>query len=151
MTTIKSVLLATLLIPFALQAADEPELGSITFPNSGAAEAQELDRVIHQPVRLAMVSALAVNDELSFGDLKGLLGVSDGNLSVHARKLEDAGYVICEKGFVGRSPMIPKLLGVRTIPAPMCHAQTRFTTTRAVIGCDTISVASCSRPPTHAT
>lgn len=70
----------------------------------GAAEAKGLDRVIHQPVRLAMVSALAVNAELSFGDLKSLLGVSDGNLSVHARKLEDAGYVTCEKGFVGRSP-----------------------------------------------
>ncbi|NKB89043.1 MAG: helix-turn-helix domain-containing protein [Acidobacteria bacterium] len=70
----------------------------------GAAEARDLDRVIHQPVRLALVSALAVNDELSFGDLKSLLGVSDGNLSVHARKLEDVGYVTCEKGFVGRSP-----------------------------------------------
>ena len=70
----------------------------------GAEDARALDRIIHQPVRLAMVGALAVNDELSFTDLKGLLDVSDGNLSVHARKLEDAGYVECEKGFVGRSP-----------------------------------------------
>ena len=51
-----------------------------------------------------MVGALAVNDELSFADLKGLLEVSDGNLSVHARKLEEAGYVACTKGFVGRLP-----------------------------------------------
>ncbi len=70
----------------------------------GAEDARALDRIIHQPVRLAMVGALAVNDELSFADLKTLLKVSDGNLSVHARKLEDAGYVECEKGFVGRSP-----------------------------------------------
>ena len=70
----------------------------------GAEDARALDRIIHQPVRLALVSALAVNDELSFVDLKGLLEVSDGNLSVHARKLEEAGYVACQKGFVGRSP-----------------------------------------------
>ncbi len=70
----------------------------------GAEDARALDRIIHQPVRLAMVSALAVNAELSFADLKSLLEVSDGNLSVHARKLEEAGYVACEKGFVGRSP-----------------------------------------------
>lgn len=70
----------------------------------GAQDARALDRIIHQPVRLAMVGALAVNDQLSFADLKSLLEVSDGNLSVHARKLEDAGYVVCEKGFVGRSP-----------------------------------------------
>ncbi len=70
----------------------------------GAEDARALDRIIHQPVRLAMVGALAVNDELSFTDLKSLLKVSDGNLSVHARKLEEAGYVVCEKGFVGRSP-----------------------------------------------
>jgi DNA-binding MarR family transcriptional regulator len=72
--------------------------------SGGASDAKSLDRVIHQPVRLAMVGALAVNAELSFADLKTLLEVSDGNLSVHARKLEDAGYVVCEKGFVGRSP-----------------------------------------------
>ena len=70
----------------------------------GAEDARALDRIIHQPVRLALVSTLAVNDELSFADLKTLLEVSDGNLSVHARKLEEAGYVACEKGFVGRSP-----------------------------------------------
>ena len=64
----------------------------------------DLDRVIHERVRLAIVSALAVNDALTFGDLKALLNATDGNLSVHARKLEDAGYVSCSKGFDGRVP-----------------------------------------------
>jgi DNA-binding MarR family transcriptional regulator len=68
------------------------------------AASQELDRLIHERVRLAILSALAVNDTLSFNDLKTLLGTTDGNLSVHARKLEDAGYVECEKSFQGRLP-----------------------------------------------
>lgn len=64
----------------------------------------DLDRIIHERMRLAIVSALAVNESLSFNDLKTLLDTSDGNLSVHARKLEDAGYVLCEKSFEGRVP-----------------------------------------------
>ncbi|HEY6928545.1 MAG TPA: transcriptional regulator [Thermoanaerobaculia bacterium] len=64
----------------------------------------ELDRIIHERMRLAIVSALAANDTLSFGELKGLLGTTDGNLSVHARKLEEAGYVACKKSFEGRMP-----------------------------------------------
>ena len=64
----------------------------------------ELDRIVHERVRLAIVSALAVNDAMTFGDLKALLNATDGNLSVHARKLEDAGYVVCTKGFDGRVP-----------------------------------------------
>ena len=64
----------------------------------------ELDRVIHERMRLAIVSALAVNDALAFNDLKALLRTTDGNLSVHARKLEDAGYVACSKGYDGRVP-----------------------------------------------
>lgn len=71
---------------------------------STAADAVRLDAVIHERVRLAIISALAVNESLSFNDLKKLLEVSDGNLSVHARKLEDAGYVRCTKSFVGRQP-----------------------------------------------
>ncbi len=63
-----------------------------------------LDRLIHERVRLAIVSALAVHESLSFTDLKTLLDTSDGNVSVHARKLEDAGYVTCTKGFDGRVP-----------------------------------------------
>lgn len=68
------------------------------------ADAVNLDQVIHERVRLAIISALAVNESLTFNDLKTLLDVSDGNLSVHARKLEDAGYVRCTKSFVGRQP-----------------------------------------------
>jgi DNA-binding MarR family transcriptional regulator len=64
----------------------------------------ELDRLIHERIRLGMVSALAVNESLSFNELKKLLKTTDGNLSVHARKLEEAEYVICEKYFVGRLP-----------------------------------------------
>ena len=64
----------------------------------------ELDRLIHERIRLGMVSALAVNESLSFNDLKKLLKTTDGNLSVHARRLEEAEYVTCEKYFVGRVP-----------------------------------------------
>lgn len=64
----------------------------------------ELDRLIHERMRLAMVSALAVNDSLTFNELKRLLDTTDGNLSVHARKLEDARYIVCTKSFEGRVP-----------------------------------------------
>jgi DNA-binding HxlR family transcriptional regulator len=66
--------------------------------------ALELDRLIHERMRLAIVSSLAVNESLSFNELKRLLDTSDGNLSVHARRLEDAGYLACEKSFEGRMP-----------------------------------------------
>ncbi|HSY58796.1 MAG TPA: transcriptional regulator [Terriglobales bacterium] len=66
--------------------------------------AVNLDRLIHERTRLAIVSALAVNPSLTFNELKELLGASDGNLSVHARKLEDAGYIACTKSFAGRMP-----------------------------------------------
>ena len=64
----------------------------------------ELDRLIHERLRLGIVSALAVNERLTFNDLKALLQTTDGNLSVHARKLEDAEYITCEKSFDGRVP-----------------------------------------------
>jgi DNA-binding MarR family transcriptional regulator len=64
----------------------------------------ELDRLIHERMRLGIVSALAANDSLTFNDLKKLLRTTDGNLSVHARKLEDANYVSCTKSFRGRMP-----------------------------------------------
>jgi DNA-binding HxlR family transcriptional regulator len=71
----------------------------------GAAHAPlELDRLIHERMRLAIVSALAVNDTLSFNELKRLLETTDGNLSVHARKLEEAEYILCSKTFEGRVP-----------------------------------------------
>jgi DNA-binding MarR family transcriptional regulator len=64
----------------------------------------ELDRLIHERIRLGIVSALAAAGTLSFNDLKDLLGTTDGNLSVHARKLEDAGYLECIKSFDDRTP-----------------------------------------------
>ena len=64
----------------------------------------ELDPVIHERLRLGIVSALAVNGSLTFTELKKILGATDGNLSVHARKLEDAGYLSCRKSFEGRMP-----------------------------------------------
>ena len=66
--------------------------------------ASELDRLIHERIRLGIVSALAVNESLSFNELKGLMRTTDGNLSVHARKLEEAEYIVCHKSFDGRVP-----------------------------------------------
>jgi DNA-binding HxlR family transcriptional regulator len=66
--------------------------------------AANLDRLIHERVRLALVSALAANAKLNFNDLKAILKISDGNLSAHARKLEAAGYISCTKGYEGRIP-----------------------------------------------
>ncbi|HXG86129.1 MAG TPA: transcriptional regulator [Pyrinomonadaceae bacterium] len=65
----------------------------------------ELEKVIHERLRLGIISALAANEKMSFGDLKTLLQTTDGNISVHARKLEDAGYVECLKSFNGRIPL----------------------------------------------
>ncbi len=69
-----------------------------------AAEIPDLDRLVHERIRLGIVSALSINDSLSFNDLKRLLKTTDGNLSVHARKLEEAHYVSCAKYFEGRIP-----------------------------------------------
>jgi DNA-binding MarR family transcriptional regulator len=65
----------------------------------------ELDKVIHERMRLGIISALAANEKLSFTELKNLLNTTDGNISVHARKLEEAGYLTCEKSFKGRTPL----------------------------------------------
>jgi DNA-binding MarR family transcriptional regulator len=79
-----------------------PELPGVhAMPGGGTAS---LDRVIHERLRLAIVSALAVNPVLTFAELKKLLETTDGNLSVHSRKLEDAGYITVEKKFEGRVP-----------------------------------------------
>jgi len=83
------------------QMARGPQSGHRKAPGSAAAE---LDRLIHERIRLGIVSALAANESLSFNDLKKLLMTTDGNLSVHARKLEEAKYLACEKYFEGRVP-----------------------------------------------
>lgn len=72
--------------------------------NASEAVSPDLDRLIHERIRLGIVSALAVNRSLTFNELKGLLKTTDGNLSVHARKLEEADYVVCTKSFDGRLP-----------------------------------------------
>lgn len=82
-------------LPF-LEAVDDPA------PSKG--NPMSLDRLIHERIRLGIVSALAVSEKMSFGDLKTVLNTSDGNLSVHARKLEEANYIACNKSFVGRVP-----------------------------------------------
>lgn len=93
--------------------AETPESGKASArPSSSSLEAvagddttpMALDRVIHERVRLAIVSALAVHQMLTFNELKALLDITDGNLSVHARKLEDAKYIACKKGYDGRIP-----------------------------------------------
>ncbi len=83
--------------------ADSANLRSVRGRAIGP-EAAEFNRLIHERVRLGIVSALAVNEKLSFNDLKKLLKITDGNLSVHARKLEDANYIDCTKSFKGRVP-----------------------------------------------
>jgi DNA-binding MarR family transcriptional regulator len=85
------------------QAAREQQ-ADLKAEDGDASMPMNLDRLIHERVRLAVVSALAVHDSLTFNELKALLETSDGNVSVHARKLEDAGYISCKKGFDGRIP-----------------------------------------------
>jgi DNA-binding HxlR family transcriptional regulator len=85
----------------------KPQRERSTRPVSAAPASEiatSLDRLLHDRMRLGIVSALAAADDLSFTDLKTALNATDGNLSVHARKLEDAGYISCEKTFSGRTP-----------------------------------------------
>ena len=96
--------------------------------------APELDRLIHERVRLAIVSALAVNESLTFNELKGLLHTTDGNLSVHARKLEEAEYVTCVKSFEGRVPKTEYRLtahGRRALERYLDHMEALIRATRA--------------------
>jgi DNA-binding HxlR family transcriptional regulator len=85
-----------------------------------------LDRLIHERLRLGIVSALAVNERLTFNDLKRLLDTTDGNLSVHARKLEDAEYIVVEKSFAGRVPRTEYRLtaaGKRALEKYLAHME----------------------------
>lgn len=83
---------------------EAPPAAQVAGAHSSKEVGNNLDRLIHERTRLALVSALAANPVLSFNDLKSLLQMSDGNLSAHARKLEDAGYIACSKSFDGRMP-----------------------------------------------
>ena len=115
--------------------AERPERTRLKGERGGAPhdEALELDRLIHERMRLAIVSALAVNASLSFNDLKALLDTTDGNLSVHARKLEEAGYVTCTKTFEGRVPRTEYQLsnaGRRALERYLAHMEALIRATR---------------------
>ena len=112
---------------------NRPEAERAAKPKAQLAAA-ELDRLIHERVRLAIVSALAVRDSLTFNELKGLLKTSDGNLSVHARKLEDAEYITCDKSFEGRVPKTEyrlTALGRRALERYLDHMEALIRVTRA--------------------
>jgi DNA-binding HxlR family transcriptional regulator len=88
--------------------------------------APSLDRLIHERMRLGIVSALAANESLTFNDLKSLMNTTDGNLSVHARKLEDGGYIACSKSFEGRLPKTEYKLtvaGRRALESYLSHME----------------------------
>jgi DNA-binding MarR family transcriptional regulator len=96
-------------------------------------EAHKLDRLVHERLRLGMLSALSVNESLTFIDLKKLLNTTDGNMSVHARKLEEAGYVSCTKSFAGRLPRTDYKLtpaGRRALDRYLDHMEALIQATR---------------------
>ena len=98
-----------------------------------ARKSGEIDRLIHERLRLGIVSALAVNDSLSFSDLKKLMSTTDGNLSVHARKLEEADYITCTKSFEGRMPKTKYRLtatGRRALERYLDHLEALIRATR---------------------
>jgi DNA-binding transcriptional ArsR family regulator len=96
-------------------------------------EFPDLDRLIHEKTRLAIVSALAVNASLTFNELKTILKMTDGNVSVHTRKLEEAGYLNCTKSFVGRMPKTEYALtpaGKRALEKYLGHMEAVIQATR---------------------
>jgi DNA-binding MarR family transcriptional regulator len=100
---------------------------------AAAATAPDLDRVIHERLRLGIVSALAVNESLTFTDLKRIMNTTDGNLSVHARRLEEAGYVAVKKSFEGRVPRTEYRLtaeGRRALERYLDHMEALIRATR---------------------
>ena len=95
--------------------------------------APSLERLIHERLRLGIISALAANESLTFNDLKALLHTTDGNLSVHARKLEEAGYIACSKFFEGRQPKTEYKLtaaGRRALESYIGHMEALIQQTR---------------------
>ena len=96
-------------------------------PDSSKSAASSLDRLIHERLRLGIISALAANESMTFSDLKNLMNTTDGNLSVHARKLEDAGYIAVTKYFEGRLPKTEYKLtaaGRRALENYLSHMET---------------------------
>lgn len=106
------------------------ETAASSLREEGGAKAKHsapaLDRLIHERMRLGIVSALAANDSMTFNDLKNLMDTTDGNLSVHARKLEDGGYIDCTKSFEGRLPKTEYKLtvaGKRALESYLSHME----------------------------
>ena len=115
--------------------AEREQSGTLrTVRGKAAAEGPlALDRLIHERLRLGILSALAVNDSLSFNDLKKLMATTDGNLSVHARKLEEAEYIACTKSFEGRMPKTQYRLtaaGRRALERYLDHMEALIRATR---------------------
>ena len=116
--------------------ADPPEATRIVPARQPAGEsrAPDLDRLIHERIRLGIVSALAANESLTFTELKQFLRTTDGNLSVHARKLEDAAYIACTKSFDGRLPKTEYRLtdeGRRALERYLDHMEALIRATRS--------------------
>jgi DNA-binding HxlR family transcriptional regulator len=115
----------------AKHAAQTPRLRKLEGAKASGSGA--VDRLIHERLRLAIVSALAVHESLSFNELKEMIGTSDGNLSVHARKLEEAQYVACTKSFDGRTPRTEYRLtpaGRRSLERYLAHMEALIRTVR---------------------
>ena len=104
-----------------------PEKHKLKSVHDAPLSMHEIDRLIHERLRLGIISALAVNDSLTFNELKHSVKTSDGNLSVHARKLEDGGYIACTKSFQGRLPKTEYKLtaaGKRALESYLSHMET---------------------------
>ncbi len=117
----------------AAKRADRSAFSALTPVARDESVAPSLDKLIHERIRLGIVSSLAVNDRLTFNELKQLLQASDGNVSVHARKLEDAGYLSCHKSFEGRVPKTEYKLtaaGRKALERYLSHMETLIRMTR---------------------
>jgi len=115
----------------------EPRRAEKRRPRPRTAAPLDIDRLIHERLRLAILSALSVNDSLTFNELKALVQATDGNLSVHARKLEQAKYVECSKSFEGRLPRTEfKIteLGRRALLRYLDHMEALITAMRTTKG-----------------
>jgi len=111
----------------------EREAPVLAADSARGAVSPDLDRLIHERIRLGIVSALAVNRSLTFNELKALLKTTDGNLSVHARKLEEADYIVCTKSFDGRLPKTEYRLtaaGRRALERYLNHMEALIRATR---------------------